>query len=199
MEKKNKVNLVVSCIKGTQEVKLCFKASLAVAEGEFPQVLASPGEQFHGEAGGTCITELGVPWKIYEMRMGLKISDGCVKIATFTSENFEVGALPWDPVLKSVEVLAVTHGPALWGMYKARESQKTFLPALVLWQKFAFTSIFIKTLNKAQHDYGRILMKSTGFERDMQYLSCVHNKSRSSDCPHSLVGADKLQILKFLL
>lgn len=44
-----------------KEVKLCFKASLAVAEEELPQVLAWHGEEFHGEAGGTCITKLGVP------------------------------------------------------------------------------------------------------------------------------------------
>lgn len=106
-------------------------------------MLAWHGEQFHGEAGGACITELGVPWKIYEMRMGLKISDGFVKVATFTSEYFEMGALPPRPVLQAVKVLAVTHGPALWGMYRVRESQKTFLPILVLWWKFAFTTIFI--------------------------------------------------------
>lgn len=135
-----------------RDVKLCFKARLAVAEGEFPQVLAQCGEQFHGETGGTCITDMGVPWKICEMRMGIKISSGCVKIATFTSEYFETGALPWDPVLQSVEVLAVTYRPALWRMYKVRESQKTFLPALTLWPKFAFTSIFIEALNKNQHD-----------------------------------------------
>lgn len=82
VEKKDKSSLNCPVSRVQNEIKLCFQASLAVAEGELPQVLAGCGQQFHGEAGGTCITELGVPWKIYEMRMGLKISDGCVKITT---------------------------------------------------------------------------------------------------------------------
>lgn len=105
-----------------KEAKLCFKASLAVAEEELPQVLAWHGEEFHGEAGGTCITKLGVPWKIYEMKMGLKISDGCVKNTTFISEYFEMGALFRDPVLQALEVLAVTRGASLWGTYRVRKS-----------------------------------------------------------------------------
>lgn len=47
------------------------------------------------------------------MKMGLKISDGCVKSTTFTSEYFEMGALPRDPVLQALEVLAVTRGASL--------------------------------------------------------------------------------------
>lgn len=95
-------------IKGTKRSqghrkKSSFKARLAVAEGEFPQCWHA-WRRIPWEAGGTCITELGVPWKIYEMRMSLKISDGCGKFTTFISEYFEMGALPWDPVLKSVEI-----------------------------------------------------------------------------------------------
>lgn len=81
-----------------KEVKLCFKAGFPIAGVELSQVPACRGEQLHREAGGTCVTKLGVPWKIYpyQMRMGLKIIDGCTEIVAFTPEYFEMGDLPWE-------------------------------------------------------------------------------------------------------
>lgn len=94
VEKKDKANLNCPVSRVQKELKLCFKASPAVAEGELPQVLPGCGEQFHGETDGTCIAELGVPWKIYKMRMGLKISDGCVKITTLHQIILKWGIFP---------------------------------------------------------------------------------------------------------